>query len=368
MKKRKKLKKLPIILFLFVIIIGVFTFIYFNKENTTSSKYSESALSVAKEIGITEKINSDEYSKTLEEILINNLYNDKFYDDYLKIVYLDETDFIKNITLFLDKGYTGNEINNIYSLSDINKTKLLNVDYIDFSKYITISNFNVDNYDRYEKYLNNESNVQSAVTYVNIGLDSEFYTNIEEVNNPSDIDVLINKYYKLPDDYAPTNLVSIPGYYGEVRIIEEAGNKFTEMIEAAKNDGHNFVPTTAYRDYDWQNTLYSNYVSTDGQEEADTYSARAGHSEHQTGYAIDIANKDFYTGSGTRLNDEDYAWILDNAHLYGYIVRYPKDSTKITTYMEEPWHLRYFGVDLAMKIVESNITYDEYYDLYIREY
>ncbi len=373
MKKKKKAKKRILLFIIIMIIIGfVITYMFLNTFESNDIEYNETAINAAKDAGVYEKILDTQYSKTLEEVLINNLFDEKYFDEYLEIIYIDTTNFLNNINVFLDKTYVAEEINNIYILSKKNQENLLTIDYIDFTKYIAISNFDVLKYDRYELFLDEESGMENAVantvTYVNIGLDLPFYENVTEVSNPSDIDVLINKYYKLPDDYEPTNLISIPGYYGEVRIIEEAGNKFTEMLEAAEKDGFDFIPTTAYRDYNWQNTLYSNYVASDGQKEADTYSARAGHSEHQTGYAIDIANEDYYEATGTRLNDEDYGWILDNAHKYGFVVRYPKDSTDITTYIEEPWHLRYFGIELATKIINSGITYDEYYDLYIKEY
>ena len=103
----------------------------------------------------------------------------------------------------------------------------------------------------------------------------------------------------------------------------------------------------------------------DGKEKADTYSARPGHSEHQTGLAVDLNDPNV---EGKRLDDKDYEWLLENAHKYGFIVRYQESYIPITGYMEETWHIRYVGSDIATKIHELDITYEEYYDLYIAEY
>jgi len=112
-----------------------------------------------------------------------------------------------------------------------------------------------------------------------------------------------------------------------------------------------------------QTGLYNGYKNRDGEELADTYSARPGFSEHQLGLAVDIRSN---TLTST-LTQKDYKWMLDNSYKYGFIVRYPKGKQHITQFKEEPWHLRYLGVDLATKVHDSNLTYDEYYDLYVEK-
>ena len=103
--------------------------------------------------------------------------------------------------------------------------------------------------------------------------------------------------------------------------------------------------------------LYNYYVSIDGIEEADTYSARPGFSEHQTGLAVDIAN---INKTLIEENDKEFTWLKNNAHKYGFILRYQKNAEKITGYIYEPWHYRYVGTELASYIYSNNITYDEY--------
>ena len=120
---------------------------------------------------------------------------------------------------------------------------------------------------------------------------------------------------------------------------------------------------SAYRSYTNQETLYNRYVQKDGSIKADTYSARPGHSEHQTGLAVDVHNTVLPYTSFDKTNE--FTWMKENAHKYGFILRYPKDKTNITGYDYEPWHNRYIGVEHATYIYENNITFDEYYIKYL---
>ena len=101
----------------------------------------------------------------------------------------------------------------------------------------------------------------------------------------------------------------------------------------------------------------------DGKDEADTYSSRAGHSDHQTGLAIDVSDGDTpYTSFG---ETDEFRWMQDNAYLYGFILRFPEGKENITGYQYESWHYRYVGVDIATYIHENNITFEEYYEMFI---
>ena len=116
---------------------------------------------------------------------------------------------------------------------------------------------------------------------------------------------------------------------------------------------------SAYRSYDYQEELYEKYLKNEKHSIVDTYSARPGFSEHHTGLAIDIDNtkldyNKFYL-------TKEYIWMNNNAHKYGFILRYPKDKENITGYNYEPWHYRYIGKDIANYIKNNNFTYEEYY-------
>ena len=106
--------------------------------------------------------------------------------------------------------------------------------------------------------------------------------------------------------------------------------------------------------------LYDKYVKKDGIKAADTYSARPGHSEHQTGLAIDLKNMAL---KKTRLSESDFDWLEANAHKYGFIVRFPKDKEQITGYKFENWHIRYVGKEAATEIMDKNLTLEEYVEM-----
>lgn len=157
--------------------------------------------------------------------------------------------------------------------------------------------------------------------------------------------LIANKTYSLPSDYGN----------GLASITQSAFNK---MNADAKSLGLNLWIASGYRSYWTQNTLYNNYVAADGKEEADTYSARPGYSEHQTGLAFDLNSVE-----SSFANTDEGKWVKDNCYRYGLIIRYPKGKENITGYMYEPWHLRYVGVELATKLYNNGdwITLEEYF-------
>lgn len=169
------------------------------------------------------------------------------------------------------------------------------------------------------------------------------------VNGVTYIDgvLIANKSYSLPSNYGNG-------------LTNETLNAFNKMKSVASGEGLNLYISSGYRSYADQKYIYNNYVLRDGQSEADTYSARAGHSEHQTGLAFDLNT----INSSFALTAEGI-WVADNCYKYGLILRYPKGKENITGYMYEPWHLRYVGVDLATKLYNDGdwITLEEYYGI-----
>lgn len=186
-----------------------------------------------------------------------------------------------------------------------------------------------------------------------------FYTNIETIENPEIYTVLVNKYRSL-EEYEPKDLKSL-SYDSKYKLREKAADAFENLIEAAKKEQVFLRPYSAYRSFDYQTKIYNEYVQKDGKEKADTYSARPGHSEHQTGLAVDV-----WTDGYENILEKEAKWLKENAHKYGFIVRYTKEKQEKTGYIEEPWHLRYLGKDIAKDVVEKNLSYDEYYEQYIK--
>ena len=223
------------------------------------------------------------------------------------------------------------------------------------------SNYLEKNYERYLSYKEKNPSLSDdeIITNVNIGLDNKFYTNIRSSNLEDGILVLCNKYNKLPKDYVP-KLVNMNSNYSKSggKLHPEAYEAFKEMVDDAKGDGIKLYNVSAYRSYSTQSYLYNRYKDRDGITKADTYSARPGHSEHQTGLATDINTA---SSSVHFENTKEYAWLIKNSYKYGFILRYPEGKTYITGYKYEPWHYRYVGREAAKYIYENNITYEEYY-------
>ncbi|GIN72070.1 hypothetical protein J14TS2_25450 [Bacillus sp. J14TS2] len=195
---------------------------------------------------------------------------------------------------------------------------------------------------------------------------------IQVVAEPKEIAILVNKQYKLPDNYEPDDLVypDVPFVFSEKiekrKMRKEAAKALEKMFAGAEKDEIYLAGASGYRSQETQMTVYNNYVNADGKEEADRYSARPGHSEHQTGLAIDLSGISAECVIEDCFADTAEAkWIADHAHEYGFIIRYPKDKENLTGYMYEPWHIRYIGKDLAKEIVEQDITLEEYYNVAI---
>lgn len=154
--------------------------------------------------------------------------------------------------------------------------------------------------------------------------------------------LIANKTYPLPSTYNPG--------------VDPVANAALQQLFAdAKTEGLNLFVRSGFRSYSTQKNLYNNYVKRDGQAAADRYSARPGHSEHQTGLAFDInkANSSF-AGS------PEANWLAANCYKYGFIIRYPEGKESITGYIYEPWHIRYLGVETATAVYNSGLCLEEY--------
>jgi len=161
--------------------------------------------------------------------------------------------------------------------------------------------------------------------------------------------LLANKIYPLPSTFAPEEN-------------PEARQALNQMLAAAKQQGFDLVAFSGYRSFEYQTTLYNNYVKRDGQAAADRYSARPGYSEHQTGLAFDIGERGKEDVWLTEEFGETPAgqWLFAHAQEYGFILRFPQNKEAITGYMYESWHYRYVGNDIANEIAKQSMTLEEY--------
>ncbi|TBL75134.1 M15 family metallopeptidase [Paenibacillus thalictri] len=190
---------------------------------------------------------------------------------------------------------------------------------------------------------------------------------VQVVANPTDRAVLVNKMYKLPDNYEPQDLVdpNVPFIFKEKlekrKMRKEAAEALEKLFKAAADDKLPLAGVSAYRSYATQKSVYSNYVKADGEEAANKYSAKPGQSEHETGLAIDVSGSSGKCAATDCFGDTKEAkWLADHAADYGFIIRYLKGKESITGYQYEPWHLRYVGTEMAKEIAKRGITLEEY--------
>ncbi len=226
-----------------------------------------------------------------------------------------------------------------------------------------------ENKNRYISYYNSNKDlsIEDIVTRINIGLDNKYYTQTKITPYHNKDYILVNKYIQMKDNYIPENLENLDTSYSRsgMKLVKNAKIALEKMIQEAKEEGYTIRVMSSYRSYNYQVNLYNRYKEEDGEEKADTYSARPGFSEHQTGLCIDIDdNKLNYTDFE---NSKSFNWMQENAHKYGYILRYPEDKTEITGYTYESWHYRYVGEKIATYIKKHNITFDEYYVRFIED-
>lgn len=179
--------------------------------------------------------------------------------------------------------------------------------------------------------------------------------------------IVANKTHRLPQGYEPADLINVNEIGGHGTIAPymraEAAYAVAEMTKAAAAEGITLTFSSAYRSESYQKQLYDGYVAQYGVERADRISSRPGYSDHQTGLALD-----FVEGGGVDFTQEfentaSAVWLRDNAHNYGFIMRYPKDKAEITGYAYEPWHFRYVGVETATAIynVDPFYSFEEYF-------
>ncbi len=178
------------------------------------------------------------------------------------------------------------------------------------------------------------------------------------LTEPASIWVVVNKKRPLPSSYVPSDLTAVSG--GQIRA--EASTNLTNLVTTAKNAGHALSVISSYRSYSTQQTTYNGWVARDGVAQADTYSARPGHSEHQSGLAVDlgngVCNLEICFGDTTAGK-----WLAANSSNFGFIIRYPSGKDNITGYQYEPWHLRYVGLELAKELQKTSQTMEEFFGL-----
>ena len=307
--------------------------------------YSENA--IANVLSLSEKNQSiflESYSKNKESLIVNKDFKEEYLADYIK--YLNVFDL--DTTLYL--------VNNAF----VDRLNTIDVYELYKDKF-----FIKENIELYLEYKDNFEETRDLIEWVNCKCYKEYF------KDPMDSDpslgplVIVSKIYYL-GEYEPNDLVDVDTKYAKSsdwQLRKEAYENYIEMYEAAKKDKMDFYITSAYRSYKYQIGIYNRYLQTDSQARVDSYSARPGYSDHQSGYTVDIL-KDGYSFDTFKYSDEA-KWLNDNAYKYGFVLRYPEDKQEITGYIPESWHFRYVGKEAAKIVKENDITFDEYYAYYV---
>lgn len=208
-------------------------------------------------------------------------------------------------------------------------------------------------------------------------LEAAFFNKISEVDgkkviqNPENIMVLVNKEFGLPDGYAPADLVrpNVAFSFGDQDIEKsylrkEAAEALEKMFAEAANQNIQLYAVSGYRSYDRQVQVFNNEVQNVGKEKAVQVVALPGTSEHQTGLSMDISSESANFALSEQFGETpEGKWLLENAHKFGFIQRYPKGKEEITGYQYESWHFRYIGVKPATEIYENGLTLEEYFNV-----
>ena len=360
-KRKRRLRKefkyglIGLAAVLFIILIFTVFIPSSTRRKITKLGYSKESAVAVMEQKLTKTVLEREYSAPLDQNLKNGIKVAEHFDLYYVTTTVND-EIIHLNDVLLKKGYNKDDLLKCFaSLSFKEITPLL------------VFN-NVENMDDYIQDVTSHRTIQGVFVKNDY---TKYYENVNQVEDAAALDVMINKYNMISTDYIPTLVEASRQYASEgVRLRAEAYDAFKEMesgMLAANIEGIRGVyVTSGYRDAELQKELYDRYLNSKGVQYADAYSARPGSSEHQLGLSMDITatNKESLEFETT----EEYAWISANCHKYGFILRYPLGAEKITGYDFEPWHYRYVGEELATKIHNSGLTFDEYYELYMRDY
>ena len=367
-KKRKlKLKKpfviiLKIIFIVILVFLGMFLFYSYQVKDVSKLGYDKEASKNILLLGKKDAIKSYEYSDTLNAAFKSKYYKDANLDSYSKIKYQDQKNIIKNINTLIDKGYSNSNISLILAHgNDDDVSEFAKRDKIKYlEEFYSLSYAKLKYYDRYVKYSSETGeDEETTVLFVNLSMDTDDYVNPVKTSAFS-IDMLVNKHYKLDEDFVPDDLVEFDQEYCNDEVQEgnrEAVVAFKNMYEAAKKEGLGLVINSSYRSYQDQENICNTFKDLYGEGYVTKYVALPGFSEHQTGLAFDIGS----TSSKVFAESKEYEWMKENAYKYGFILRFTKANAYITGFRSEPWHYRYVGKKVAKYIYDNNISLEEYY-------
>ena len=222
--------------------------------------------------------------------------------------------------------------------------------------------FIADNFDRYLAFHKKDTTsapLSNIIALVNIGADQDRETCAVPCDTSKGQLMLVNGRHYLDESYGPDSLATFNKRYcyEEQRALPVVVDAFMAMQQACKEQtGAQLMVNSAHRSFQQQISMHKR--------SAKGYAAHAGYSEHQTGLAIDVTSLE-HPMRWPFDKSEECAWMHEHCHEYGFILRYPKRQSRIFGFAYEPWHLRYVGTEVARRIHDEDITFDEYYAYYL---
>ncbi len=361
-KKRRRIRKSILLIPLFIVaaIAALVFYPRFKTDRTLQEMgYTEEQIQAVREEDLQHVIiNSSYYSPYLAESIAAHTLNRDYISLYAAVKEgrtLNEKDFLLARRL-QDMGYEQDQIENLFAnLEFWEMTPLLVYDYQwDENGYI-------------EDCLAHHSE-NSVDRFVLDGLYRSMYKTTAPAENTGSAAVLVNRTYYLSEEYEPEDLTEISMQYAVygMYLRKEAAEAAQEMCAGSVNGGSAFFIASSYWDYASLDYTYQMAVNQMPKTEADWYTPRAGHSEHQTGLCVNLAAT--YETSVDFADSSCRQWLKTNSASYGFIERYPQGKEEITGMEPEPEHYRYVGKDIARMVQASRLTFDEYYCLYLKSW
>ena len=356
-KKKKKIKYKNIVIL--IVIISIAGLLLFFKDNIklVSKGYTFKESIKIKDLELTKRVLDKDYNKTFSTFLSADKMNTEYFDEYYKIEYLEDSDFISNVNSLLT-NYKSDVINVLLKRDKELIKYVIDNDIKDIDKYMEYSFFK-DSF--IHRYVNSfKGDYKEAIVNVNIGLDKEDYSDPVMVDTYS-TNLIVNKHNKLGDSFEPKEITLLDHCStGDNYLSIDAKKAYDELCEASLKDNMKLGVTSSYRSTETQKSLYNYYLKNNGESYVKKYVSNPGFSEHETGLALDVKS----LNSSIFANSKEFTWMKENAHKYGFILRYPEGKEKITGYNYESWHYRYVGKEISTIIYVEGITFEEYKAIY----
>lgn len=352
-KTKRVLSRRFVILFTttLLIVISIFKIPSFTlNRNLEDLGFDKEAISAIKKLKISKVIIDNAY---YSDYLNREIAKDDFKKEYLEL-YVNKSSLTDDDFLLFDKlitkGYTKDEVNQLFKELDFYELTPLLV----FDKLTSI-----------QAYINDCNKNAASNSKNSLILSNDYlkpYNNITEAKNINEATVLVTLKHDL-GEYVPDQLVPLARKYASegVEIANIAYDAYIELWNDMYDNDLGIYALRGYRSYENQKEIYDSYKDT---ADADAKSIRPGFAESQTGLdltIVDARNENLANFHNTA----EYAYLKDNAHKFGFIIRYPENKTSITGYAFIPYQIHYVGKDVAAKVYESNLTWEEYYYLYL---